>query len=373
MARKLFFILLLGTISFAPISMLAAHESELYINSILVADECEAPPPDSFHVTSIGSNGVDLSWVPALAGATHTLVLFIENGSGGWTNLATYSLIPGNVYTITGLFPGSYKTTIATDCANGETSSRTSEVEFKIIELTTVGRIPINPIPINGCDSLDLNVHWAGFKVTKIGTGISNLFEITLDGKVKRVYYQNRIVAVNQQGFWPIDPLSPLITSSPFRVDDLVDGNPDNVVKIGFLEFKYIGGTFVKLCQSAAFQPWKSEYSFTALIAHKSISNSQNMGSGAGPIFENEIASNAFKIESPFNNDLHIFAPVSFTNGQNYSIRLFNTNGQLLVKHTCDSQSNKVSFNLGWLLPGLYILQIETAEGNQLFRVVKSE
>ena len=373
MAKNLLFTLLLCTFPFGPNLIFAGNETVPSKNSTLNSDECDAPPPDSFRVVDISSGDVDLAWIPAWVGATHTLVVFLQDVPGGWTNLATYYDIPGSSFTVTGLSPGSYKITNATNCANGETGLRISEVEFKIIELTTAGRMPANPVPVDGCKGINMNVHWAGFRITKIGTGVSNLFEITMSGQVKRVYDNNRIVAVNFLGAWPIDPMFPLSSDNPFRMDDLVNGDPNNLVKIGYLQFYENGPSSVVICQSPTPQPWKPEYSFTALIASNTIFSPTGISVGPGQGSVESSFYNAFKVESPFANNINVLVPQTFTDGEKARIHLLNTNGQLLLNRTFDLQSTQVSFPSDWLLPGVYILQIETGEGVQSFKVVKSE
>lgn len=370
MARKFTLLLLLGAyaLSFNPVFAAAKPVTNLPTNG---SDFCDAPAPGNFHVEGINEGYVELTWTPAWPGADQTLVLYREDAFGNWTNLGTYAPVPGDAYSVPISEAGSYLVTIATNCTSGETSYKTAEKPFKVIELTTAGRVPVNPQPASTCDGINMNNHfWVGFKLDKVGTNISNLFEITLSGQVKRVYAPeppHQIVAVDAAGHWPKTPFDTLkVYLGEFRVFDLVDGNPSNFITIGQLKFEAGTPPIVKLCQMNT-PPWKLEYSFTPLTASTTLLFPQGLIVGGGDRLE------SFRVENPFTNNLNIFIPESFPWGDKASIRLLNSSGQLLMAYILEIQSPKTSLLVDGLPSGLYIVQIETEHETLSMKVVKSE
>ena len=83
MAKNLLFTLLFCSLYFAITTPCAGSELTLTKNHILQADECTAPPPDSFRITSIGTNIISLAWNPVWIGAGHTVVVLEKNSAGG--------------------------------------------------------------------------------------------------------------------------------------------------------------------------------------------------------------------------------------------------------------------------------------------------
>lgn len=369
MARKITFLLLLGTyaLSFNPLFAAEKPVTNLPTNG---ADLCDAPAPDNFQVEGINEGYVELTWTPAWPNATHTVVLYREDASGNWTNLDTYTSVPGDAYSVPVSGPGSYLVTIATNCVSGEASSLTAQESFKIIELTGGGRIPVNPQPASTCDGINLNDHhWVGFKVSKIGTNISNLFEITLDNKVKRVYAPeppHQVVAVDDSGLWPIND-SKFVNGSKFRVFDLVDGIPVNIITIGHVYFKIDSLPIAKLCPLNSPLPWKPQYSFIALTATSTLSFPQGFVTGTGHNPER------FKVVNPIIEKLDLFAPESYKMGDKVSLRFFDTNGKLIWASWVAIQNSQTSLLVNELPTGIYFLQIETEQETQTLKVIKTE
>ncbi len=372
MANKLFFALLFCTLHLTLTPVFAAHGSAPSENASLKNDLCDAPAPDSFRVTSIGSGYANLAWIPAWTGATHTLVVFLQDSSGGWTNLATYLSVPGSSYSIPVSAPGSYKVLNATNCTSGETSFRNSEVEFKLIDLTTAGRVPLNPTPVYNCNQIDyLNHKWVGFRVKEKASGLSNLFEFQVEGPtglVKRVA-NNPIVAVDGNGIFPIGNQH-LSVGFSFQMDDKSKEEPP----IGFVEITqyYLGQSpTIGLCIDLDNpMQWKPAYEFTALTAQSVVTNVPP-GGGTGNGLTRSNVDDKCTAQSPFTNNLTIFIPETLSESEEATLLLLNMNGDLVLKQKFDLGNTQASFFTESLFPGLYILQIESDHEMQALLVVK--
>jgi hypothetical protein len=377
MAKKLLFTLLVYTLSLSSNLILAGNDIAPLENTTIDADVCDAPAPDSFRVTSNSTNGVNLAWITAWSGATHTLVLSLRDGFGNWNILNTFYNVPGSTYTIPGLGLGSYKITNATNCITGETSFKFSEVEFKNIELTTSGRIPANPVPINACEGININnYHWVGFSVSKQGTAISTLFEVTLAGQVKRVGGNNQIVAVDGNGFWPVLAGDVKKTDSPFLLVDLDPLGPINIGKVIFMQPNW-NQPIVKLCKDEspnALVPWKTLlYSFTALTATATLGYSSGFGIDPGQGSSKNLISESIKVENPIKNNINVFVPQESIESGQAIMHLMNANGQLLSEYKFDMQSDQLSFPVEWLNPGIYFLKIKTDIETITLKIIKPE
>ncbi len=376
MAKNLLLALLVSTLSFASTSIVAAFEATPSKNPILKSDECVAPPPDNFHVTRIGSSDVDLAWTPAWAGATHTIAVFFQDESSAWTDWAIYYDIPGDSYTISGLTPGSYKISNATNCTTGERSVFDSEITFKVIELSTAGRIPINPSPVSDCSMVNYLTHnWVGFRVKEIATGRSNLFEFQMEGSValvKRVF-ENQIVAVNSDGEFPIGPQHLGIGSS-FQIDD--KSNPNEEQSIGFVKITQYGGNllpFIGICKDVNNPPiqWKSNYEFTAFTAESAIVATPSGGSGTGQGLIRPRFDSKFIAQSPFTNNLMVFVLNPLSEIDEATIYLLDSKGTVLLTQKLNMQSEEAFISTESILPGLYVLKIKSKQGVQTLKVLK--
>lgn len=374
---------LVATLQLTFTTVYAFNGQDSFEKSSVQFDYCDAQAPDNFQVVSIGSDLVSLGWIPAWTGAIQTLELSVEN-SGNWVSIFSDNNVLGASYTLNELNPGHYKAKIRTNCPSGEASSVYSEVlfDFKIIDLSTAGRIPKDPIVVEDCKNIDYFKHeWVGFKVTKIATGLSNIFEFKLvEGQVpsiKRVLYDSPIVAVDDNGKFPTKAVPNIKAYTPFRMDDNSAENPDDLINIGYvLCFEtYLPSLIITLCkdENNPIVNWKPEYLFAAMTAESVTTDYPPNGSVADKSDQNALIYDKIKIQNPFEESLNIFFPQIFSEGSMTIIRLFNTNGQRILSFSFDLNSSQISIPVGSILPGIYILQIETDSEVQVFKVEKLE
>jgi hypothetical protein len=374
---------LVATLQLTFTTVYAFNGQDSFEKSTVQFDYCDAQAPDNFQVVSIGSDLVSLGWIPAWPGAIQTLELSVEN-SGNWVPIFSENNVLGASYTLNELNPGYYKAKIRTNCPSGEASSLYSEVlfDFKIIDLSTAGRIPKDPVVVEDCENIDYLKHeWVGFKVTKIATGLSNIFEFKfIEGQgpsIKRVLYDSPIVAVNYNGIFPTSAVPNIKAFTPFRMDDKNAENPDDLINIGFvLCFEpYLSIPIITLCkdENNPIVSWKPEYSFAAMTAESVTTDYPPNSSVTDKTVQNALIYDKIKVQSPFKESLNIFFPQIFSEGSMAKIRLFNTNGQRILSFSFDLNSSQISIPISSILPGIYILQIETDFEVQVFKVEKSE
>jgi len=372
MAKKVFFVLFLGLLHLSATSIFATGEPVQPASTSLNTEACNAPPPDSFRVTSIGGSFVSLAWTPAWINATQTLTVSKKDANGNWIVEYTLPDVPGSSFSVDQLVGGkNYKFTIRTKCGSGEPSELTSSNEHiaAIVELTIAGRNPSNPHPI-GCNGIKYKDHfWVGFSVR--GEGVSSLFEVVVNedsdypiAYINRVYFESgTIVAAHSNGNFPN-------TNFP-EIFDV--GIPFPMLHLGQIDLKIgeVGLTvhdekpsMLDLCPSG---PFKIGYTFTALTA-ESLQAADRPGKG---IRENHFTPRV-QVQNPFKDDLCIFVPQNIIENGGATIHLFDTNGRTVFLQKLDYLSPKVSFPTSWFSPGVYILQIKTNAFAQSLRVIKS-
>ncbi|MFN0175599.1 MAG: T9SS type A sorting domain-containing protein [Saprospiraceae bacterium] len=214
--------------------------------------------------------------------------------------------------------------------------------------------------------------------MTEINTGVSNLFEFTYtdgeDPAIKRVLYNHPIVAVDIDGKFPSNDEPLVETPSPFRMDHVL--GPDNVINIGYVICldNFSASPTITLCkdENNPILDWKPEYSFTALTAEDVIIDAPNSGSTDKSI-RSVTYFGKFKAQSPFRESLNIFIPQIPSGRSMATIRLLNPNGQMIMFYNLDLNTAQISLPAASLLPGIYILQIETDLDVQFLKIVKSE
>jgi len=113
-------------------------------------------------------------------------------------------------------------------------------------------------------------------------------------------------------------------------------------------------------------------YSFAALTAEDIISDAPNSGSTDKSI-RSAIDYVKIKAQSPFKESLNIFIPQIISGCSKATIRLLNTNGQMVMLFNLDLNISQISLPAASLLRGVCILQIETDCDVQILKIVKSE
>jgi len=370
MAKKLFLSLLLGSLSLDVTPLFAANESTPHENITPKNEVCDAPPPNSLLLTSIASGYVNLAWIPSVPGATHRLAVYREVSPGIWILLATYTPVPGNSFAVPGLTAGTYKINAATICTSGESGPNGDDLLFRIIDLMTAGRIPIAPAPID-CGQLinPLDFVWFGFKVQEIGTENLSVFEFTRvgdQGQIRRVG-NNPIKAVDDGGNAPIVGQPPIKTKSPILIHDKSKQHP-NVGHVALKRgFSPTGVELFGFCNDE--NPWKPTYQFTVLTAKAIVDSPPPPPQGQG--LTQSIVLERFSAKNPFANSLTIFIPESLTASTEATVRIFALNGQLVLIQKLDLHSIQASLITETLLPGMYMLQIESDIETQTLKIVK--
>jgi hypothetical protein len=352
-------------------------------DSLVSAFFCDAPAPDSFLVISRGPDFIELGWNPAWIGATHTLIAFTNtntNGGTTWTVLDTFYNVIGTSYTVNGIpFETHCRFLLATNCASGEAGNGVVLEPSKVIlELETSGRIPIDPVVVS-CSDIDLNEHeWVGFRVKhKNGNPFElNIFELIITEdpiyyhiKIKRSSDLTNIYASNDQYIWP-DPTR--FPPNPFKIVKYNPGNP-------FVDIGRVGVTInfsnfhAKLCQ--ALNPiWNQQYDYDVLVAdHAKAGSAGNVDLDGRNQSDTMVYSNTkFRVLSPFNDVLSIFASGLNHIEREVTIKLFNINAQILLdeKITANTYGN-IAIPVNSLGAGMYILRLELENENQIFRIIK--
>jgi len=373
MTKKIFYTLFFLAFLFWNSPIFAHNSSVPLASRSLDALVCDAPAPYSFRVTGIASDLVSLEWTPVWNSATHSLFVFRQDSTGEWANSGNYSFVQGEAYSIYGLKAGSYKVLIATICPSGETSFKTAEVLFKIIELTTAGRIPIAPVATD-CAQIDYQNHlWVGFRVKEIETGKSNLFELKITGSwalIRRVS-NSPIVAVDGIGNYPTG-IEQLQVSPSFEIRDL--SKPIGYRTIGFvLLTQNLNGPIptIGLCVDNNVPiPWKPGYEFTALTAESVVNSAPPGGTISG--FKSPVSTEKFTAQSPFNNSITVFASETVLTNGTVRLQLFDLAGRLVQNENVEIQSGQSSVNTEFLTPGIYFLKINTNNDSQTIKVLKS-
>ncbi len=381
MAKRIHFKLFFISICLFCTQLLAFTGIVPSLATPLQSEPCTAPPPDSFHVTSRGPNFISVAWIPAFSGATQTLTVLTKVNSNTWIVFDTYYNIPGSSYTINGIdFEAECKLEIATDCSSGEPSTEISIIIDKIIvELTTAGRVPVNPQPIS-CTNIPIptsSSEWIGFQVIRAGLIPQNIFEIKVIQvnpeftriQIKRAYENNVVLAVNEDGTAP--PPTVDMKTNPFKI---IMRTLYNDIFIGKLSVTK-NSSFIDLCKFNSIPSWDNSFTFTVMKA----TMPNNMSTP--PVFENNDWPDSARFlptpckisaESPFDETLRVFFNSQENwNSQSIKIKLLNIDGQTILEEKVQPPFEQFLFHVEGISSGIYILRIEDEDAIQTLKVMK--
>jgi hypothetical protein len=303
------------------------------------AESCDAPAPDSFRITSVGGHFISLKWKPVAGINAYFMLVSLQDSTGGWIPNQVFPNIPDTLITVNGLEGGKkYQFKISSKCPNGDISGLTSIIDgvTLIVDLTVGGRIPQNPLPINGIGIDYQKLPWLGFRVS--GEGASGLFEVNVNDAsfqpvawIRRVYLTDKIVAVDDQGNFPI-PGIPIIEN--VEIPFAIWNNLPEAELIGKVEImkhqNFPGPPTVDILIADTDPDWKSQYTLTVLSAQGSIINPSGGGSGGtGQGLSSNNETRFVSAESPFAGHLDLKINNSGVQENNIPFFIFDGSGQL--------------------------------------------
>lgn len=341
--------------------------------------DCSAPAPTNFRIISQGPDFISLAWTPAWVGATHTLLIekILDETQSEYVGI--FYQIGDTTFTFTGASPDTaYRFIIATECVNGEVSHFTSEVESDktILDLTIMGRSPVNPISIP-CTGINMNDYsWVGFTVSGVTQNIflTNTFEIAqreggaLRYQIKRVGDNSPIVAVTPTGNWPNIDNPVLISPNPFQM--ALKSNLPNFFKIGQIHLSYNNGNpeIIDLCQvlDDPSNPWSKFFTYTVLVE---ASGKKELISR----FEMPLSNTKYFVTNPFDDRISIFTEFNITSDQSTRIQIFSLGGELIIDKDFELFDSSIEVETNGLPSGLYLLMIRQQGERQVFKLVKNQ
>lgn len=340
------------------------------------SDVCEAPPPDSFRVTSIGSTFVTLAWTPVWQGALHFIELKKLNGDGNWNADRTFDDVSGVDFYIDSLnVGGTYRVIIRTKCPNGEKSGLTNFIEFQtlILELATNGRTPLNPKIISGDNVQYENYEWVGFRVA--GGGASGLFEVIINevgeipyAYIARVMPDNGIVATNDDEQFPIqNGLNISGVGTPFSIFRLLPDDKQFVGNLDIIPGSSSPITFsLRQILNNPLKPWLHGFKFFMLsgdfidptIPTRDFNPKVTTNNRA--IFNNPVAEN-----------LTISFPIISEENEVRKIQIKNSQGQTVLSQMIKNDDKTISLSVSNLTSGFYFLTVQLGGNLETFKIVK--
>lgn len=385
MAKNLLYVLFLSMYPFWFTQVFATNEIAAKENHGRKTDICNAPAPDSFHVTTSGYNFVTLVWNPTSLGATHTIVVLTQiDSTSSWIPVDTIFNVPGTSckVSIMQFEPTKCGFTIATNCINGEPGD---DINFAsppialILELILAGRTPHNPTTIAPCTPIKAADHnWIGFSVSN-GDGfnlITNTFEVVINNDhpvVKRVN-EPPLVAGNEYYEYPKTPPKNFINfygipPATFKVFLVNAGNSYMDIGYAYIAISQLGSNkMITICQINSL-PWDNKFSFKVLTA----TSANGLASQIIEDRSNINSENKEKIivQTPFSESLSIVLPESISQKKQIAISLWNVAGQLILDKHYVSVSNQISFPSETLSSGYYYLRIVYEGEAQTFKILK--
>ncbi len=386
MAKKFLFALLLSALQLPLHPIMGFHGTPLFETPEFASEECTAPPPDSFRVTERSSNFISLAWEPTWQGATYQLIVSKKNTAGEWESLLAPPIIQDTFYRVDNLESGKeYRFMLATRCSNYDPSifHAYQEDGTLILELVLGGRIPINPQIVEDCQNIPLNHNWVGFRIDyqEGGTTISNFFEYNQNNpvtsgngipQIMRGYYDNPPIYAAEPGF-EIHPThgNPIIPSTiPFKITRKLAISPFPEVAGSVTVSKKNFPPRVRLCV-VPFSNWKPAYTFTPLIAESAM---QPFGGQHGT--DRDGIGNTVDVKpivhSPFSDNLNIIFPTRSAEIGPKVIRLISMKGQQVFEQRFDAPFDQASLPTSQLIPGVYVLIIESPHAVHTLQVIKA-
>ncbi len=353
-----------------------------------LVEQCDLPAPDSFRITEVGGDFINLAWKPIFPGAVHQLIVMESDGAGGYVTILVENQVTGDTYTADNLLPGTgYRFVMATKCTSGDPSEVKTIFDgiTLIVDLVISGRKPVNPNPVSNCDFIPTSFNWAGFNIKSPNgdfqvdnffelkrqvLGTSNNFEIRTH--VARYSLDGDLFAVNDDGLWPkcYQPIIPL-QDNRFRVDKQLSNGA--IERIGYVDifYKPITASYY-VCPDYLDPdlPWNLNYEFMPIIAHK-VAPPEDC---ASPRPSRETFSDCltFKFDNPFNINLKVWqeSPDLLTSG---IISLYSITGELIFLEPFDGNNTSFNFPTNDLISGVYILVIESTLGVRVEKLIKTK
>ncbi|MFN0213302.1 MAG: hypothetical protein ACKVT2_03530 [Saprospiraceae bacterium] len=391
MAKNSIFLLLICTLISGIAGLSSATERTFLEDTSATVESCDAPAPDSFHVTNAGTNFVNLIWQPAWPSATQTLVILKNDTyTNAWVSVDTIYNLSGSSYTFSNAQYGStYRFVIATNCSNGEVSERTATIDHieLILDLTIAGLTPINPVTVPGvCPEIDYPAYnWVGFKIQNFNefASASTLYEFktnTENGNlypvIKRVNYDGPMMAVAKSFLgtelkyptWAI-PIIRVFGSYSFVVRQYKD--EINYITVGKVEVTLQQNPDkVKICIDSS-EPWNPSYIITPLIAE--MANGFTPSGNESQTCINCGLNEVIKAQSPFKDILNVFLPPSFVKRLPIKFQMLSLNGEVVIEHQFEAVSDPISISTEMLPRGFYMLRIEANGETQILKTIKAD
>lgn len=343
--------------------------------------DCNAPAPDSFWVSARGGYFITADWTGVSLGATYTLKVYTRsNADMPWYLFESFSSLSGTSVTVYGVsISDECKMTIQTNCSDGTPSIYSKSLWDKIIiELSTGGRIPINPVPIS-CKSLPApngTINWVGFQVAQnTGFAIKNVFEVLVIHdpigltviKINRVYENNVVFAANNAGVIPPPKAE---SGGDFLIVKKLVGQIPNLIG-SLLVTK--NGALIDLCPNPDV-PWDNSYSFVPLMSTMVYGFDAPIITESAfyePDYNSIQTRSVINVESPFNETLSIFMEKKKKNQGNIKLRIIDIYGKIVLNQQEQITSDNILIPTSTLPSGLYILLIEKDSEMQTFRIIK--
>lgn len=332
--------------------------------------ECNLPAPDSFQVSSRGPDFVTLSWIPIASGVSHTLQAFVKNADSTWVQVSSIGNAMGTEHTFFDIpFDAECKFSIATNCGPDEPSIIKFFIEDKIIlELSTGGRIPLNPVVVP-CENMNYHTNkWVGCGI--VGHEQNNMFEIEITKtpgvtrvRIKRVAYASPIVAVNASNTYPTLQMDNLPTGNPIKFDRKISFG--TLEDIGFIKITLYQQPIIDFCIDQTNHSWDNTYRYYPLVASQVLGEPLE-GSDNKIKDENVplLLGNVHFMSSE-NGGLLINKPV----GQNVELFLLDISGKILKNEQIENGGGTIYIKLTHKYSSPYFLLIKSETDCKIYKI----